>query len=390
MKVYLISITVLLMLIGAACSPVAPTQPPQAETPTVIPSTNIPPTAIPPTDILPTPDYRPYSSVRITASSLENNLIGESAQRTIYVYLPPTYTTSEKHYPVVYYLPGFGDSQMIGVSLPDDLNALIQKDQVKEMIVVVVSGSNKLGGSFFVNSPVTGNWEDFVVHDVVSYIDSHYRTLPTAASRGITGHSMGGFGALNLAMLHPDVFGAVYSMSPGLFDENGLAESQMFSDEALITSFVDYNQKVRAMPMEETTTALFLSPQQFASAYGHAFAPHPSGHPPYYDYPYSEVNGELVRDDAIWEKWDSGFGGIPDKIAQYKDNFLKLKGIVVDYGTEDEYAWIPKGCVYFGDQLTAAGIPVKLETFDGGHQNELSTRIRDYMLPFFSSILTFE
>ena len=99
-----------------------------------------------------------------------------------------------------------------------------------------------MGGSFYVNSPVTGNWEDFITQDVVGYVDSHFRTLAQAESRGITGHSMGGFGALNIAMHRPDVFSAVYSMSPGLFDENGLQESQMFDNDSLIERFVDYEQ----------------------------------------------------------------------------------------------------------------------------------------------------
>ncbi|MBK9601610.1 MAG: hypothetical protein IPO36_07170 [Anaerolineales bacterium] len=86
----------------------------------------------------------------------------------------------------------------------------------------------------------------------------------------------------------------------------------------------------------------------------------------------------------------AGFGGIADEVILYKDNLLKLKGIVVDYGEYDEYNWIPKGCIYFGEQLTAAGIPVKVEAYSGSHQSVLGERIRDYMLPFFSAVLKFE
>jgi hypothetical protein len=89
-------------------------------------------------------------------------------------------------------------------------------------------------------------------------------------------------------------------------------------------------------------------------------------------------------------KWESGFGGVADEVQQYQDNFMQLKGIVVDYGTNDEYSWIPKGCTYFGQQLTAAGIPVKVESYEGTHQSGLSDRIRGFMLPFFSSTLKFE
>jgi S-formylglutathione hydrolase FrmB len=121
----------------------------------------------------------------------------------------------------------------------------------------VVNGTNKLGGSFYVNSSVTGDWEDFIAQDVVGYVDSNFRTLAQSESRGITGHSMGGFGALNIAMHRPDVFGAVYSMSPGLFDENGLAESQMFENENLIRSFVKYESVLSALPVEEAKTRIF-------------------------------------------------------------------------------------------------------------------------------------
>jgi enterochelin esterase-like enzyme len=166
--------------------PAAPTS-----TPTRIPATA---TAIPATAV-PTETYRPYKIVKIAAPSLTNNLVGESAEREIQIYLPPSYTTSNKRFPVVYYLPGYGDSGMIGFYLPDEMDKLIQSGKVKDMIVVVAPGTNKLGGSFYVNSPVTGNWEDFITQDVVNYVDSHYRTLAQPASRGITGHSMGGFGA---------------------------------------------------------------------------------------------------------------------------------------------------------------------------------------------------
>jgi enterochelin esterase-like enzyme len=165
--------------------------------------------------------------VKIGAPSLADNLVDEPAERMISVYLPPSYGSSGNRYPVIYFLPGYGDNSMMGFHLPSDMDAALENGEVKEMIVVVADGDSKMGGSFYVNSPVTGNWEDFIAEDVVGYVDSHFRTLPQAESRGIAGHSMGGFGALNIAMHRPDVFSAVYSLSPGLFDENGLAESFM-------------------------------------------------------------------------------------------------------------------------------------------------------------------
>ena len=361
---------------GALSPAPAPTQAPDTPTPTQSTAT--------------VQSFRSMNRIEIPAPSLANNLVGEPTERTIAIYLPPSYASSEKHYPVVYYLPGYGDSSIMGFQLPNDMDALIESGKVEEMIIVVASGGSKMGGSFYVNSPVTGNWEDHLVNDVVGYVDEHFRTLPQAESRGITGHSMGGFGALNIAMHHPDVFSAVYSMSPGLFDKNGLAESFMFARETLIKNFVDFEAELASLPLEEAQRRTFTPPEEFSVAYGYAFAPNPHRNPPYFDYPYTEVDGQLVRDDEVWKKWESGFGGIAEETVQYKDNLLKLKGIVVDYGIQDENPWIPKGAEYYGQQLTAAGIPVTVERYDGNHFNQIGERIRNHMLPFFSRLLQFE
>ncbi len=401
-------ILVILASLLAACSspasvptlPATYTQPPApTAAPTTPPTLTAVPTSAPTNTALPTvapsatPDPKPkrVAFFKIPAPSLANNLIGESTQRELLVYTPPSYNSSEKRYPVVYYLPGFGDSMMIGVTPPTDIDSLVEKGTIREMIIVMASGANQLGGSFYTNSPVTGNWEDFIVKDVVQYVDSHYRTIPQAAARGLTGHSMGGFGALDIAMKHPDVFSAVYSMSPGLFDENGLAESQLFASQYAIDGYLAYAKKVEAMAVGEAVKAqLGSGGDGFTIGYGMAFAPDPNKHAPFIDYPYVEKDGKLVQDAAIWKKWDSGFGGIKEEIQQYKTNLMSLKGLAVDYGTMDAYEWIPKGCVYFDAQLKAAGIPHTVESFEGGHQNLLGQRITEKMLPFFSNLLQFE
>jgi pimeloyl-ACP methyl ester carboxylesterase len=381
MKPFLSVCLILFAFLFTACGPATPAlRPTEADTPTPAATPTVP---------VPTQAFQPVNMIKILAPSLSNNLIDEPAERTIYVYLPPSYNTSDKRYPVVYYLPGYSDSMMIGMRLPDHVDELIESGKINEMILVIASGANRLGGGFYVNSAVTGNWEDFIVEDLVGYIDSNFRTLAQAASRGISGHSMGGFGSLNIAMRHPEVFGAVYSLSPGLFDEKGLEEA-LFASEPTIKSFVRYESELAALPMEDAAGRMLAGPDRFTLAYGYAFAPNPEKHPPYFDYPFKEVDGQLVRDESIWTKWEGGFGGIPAEAVQYKDNLLQLKGIVVDYGTGDEYGWIPEGCVYYGEQLTAAGIPVRLESYNGTHGSHIGTRIRDFMLPFFSELLKFE
>ena len=112
-------------------------------------------------------------------------MLDEPAEQAIEVYLPPSYANSQLHYPVVYFLPGFGsNSDGNNNFFPvDEIATLMANKQISEMILVVPNGANILHGSFYVNSPVTGNWEDFIVNDVIKYVDSQYRTLPKPEGR---------------------------------------------------------------------------------------------------------------------------------------------------------------------------------------------------------------
>lgn len=355
-----------------------------------------------PTPTQPTPTTTPtfsvaalvprINSVSILAPSLRNNLLLEDDRRTLLVYLPLSYYEAEKSYPVVYYLLDFGVFGVPEGIRPEDIEKDVVNGTAREMIIVIVSGLNALGGSFYVNSPVTGNWDDFVTRDVVSYIDDTYRTIPNAASRGIGGNAMGGFGALHLAMLHPDVFGAAYSISPTLFDETGLAESPMFATEDIINNFLNLQARELALPADEAVADMKFNAgdAQLSLAYGAAFAPKPQAGPPYIDYPYYRQNGRTFRDEAIWQRWEAGFGGIPDKVQAYRAHLSKLNGIAIDCGTQDRYRWVPRGCEYFSAQLTAADIQNQLVRFEGDDEGALERRIRAFMLPFFSQKLVFD
>src|SRR5262249_31727301 len=84
----------------------------------------------------------------------------------------------------------------------------------REMIVVLPDSKTAHNGSMYSSSVTTGNFERYVSHDVVAYIDAHYRTIPDRRSRGLVGHSMGGSGGTRIGMKHADIFGSLYIMSP--------------------------------------------------------------------------------------------------------------------------------------------------------------------------------
>lgn len=288
--------------------------------------------------------------VKIQGVSLQNNLIRESLEQDLVIYLPVSYWETEKRYPVVYFISGFARYPIDVVSLTTYFDSAM-KEADFEFIVVGVNARNKLGGSFCVNSPVTGNWEDFVVKDVIEHVDSNYRTIAKPDSRGIAGWSMGGFAAINLGLKHPDRFSIVYGLAPGLFDENGLVEAM------------------------ETWNSMFLT------AYGAAFAPEPTK-----DFPHSSIPklDNSKSDNLLRAKWENGFGNLKQKIDAYLQLQTPLKAIQIVYGDSDSYPWIPKGCKYFAELLNENNIAHELIEYPGGHDLGL---IRNSFAPFFANNL---
>jgi S-formylglutathione hydrolase len=343
----------------------------------------------------------------ISAPSLGNNLFEDITEQSIIIYLPPSYDTTNLNYPVVYFLPGFStpntdfiNGSFQGYRLKNSMDDLIQREIIKEMIVVIPNGLTFLLGSYYVNTSVTGNWEDYMTRDLIDYMDANYRTLSDANSRGIAGHSMGGFGALNLAMLHPNVFCATYGLSPGLFDLNGLNDQGMFSSQTKINQFIAKLDEWLTMDKDSAVASFkeyinYLKSRNdydtiFSYAYGAAFSPNPEKHPPYIDYPYYKEGEETLCDSTLRRNYENGFGGLAEKVTLYKENLLSLKAMTIDYGIFDYYSWIRRGCVYFSQLLTDAEIPHDLLSFNGDHGDMVKSRIENSIMPFFSKTLTFE
>ena len=156
--------------------------------------------------------------VEVPAPALEGNLLGTPSVQGAAIYLPPSYEfETERRYPVIYLLHGIFDRYQVWLEtfgVPAILDHLIAANEIPELIVVMPNGFNHLGGGFYRNSPVSGNWADFVSDDLVGFVDGNFRTLARTESRAIAGHSMGGYGALHLGMTRPDVFSVVWALSP--------------------------------------------------------------------------------------------------------------------------------------------------------------------------------
>src|SRR6187402_712934 len=165
------------------------------------------------------PGARPAAIERITihGKALEGNLEGDAIDRPAIVFLPPGYARNRtRRYPVVYALHGYsiGAEQWTQeIHVPQTLEGAFARG-AREMIVVLPDSKTVHNGSMYSSSVTTGDFETFIARDVVSYVDAHYRTIPARDSRGLVGHSMGGYGASRIGMKHSDVFGSLYIMSP--------------------------------------------------------------------------------------------------------------------------------------------------------------------------------
>ena len=97
-----------------------------------------------------------------------------------------------------------------------------------------------------------------------------------------------------------------------------------------------------------------------------------------------------MLDTLVWQRWESGFGDLANKVKQNRESLQKLTALTIEYGATDEATWIPKGCRYLSQLLTKEGIPSQTVAFVGGHQDKLGERLGQFMLPFFSQYLLFQ
>ncbi len=346
------------------------------------------------------PEHGPRTArIQIHAPGLAGSVIPNAGMQPALVLLPPSYDAGMERYPVIYYLPGFTtdvgeyiDGSFDGFDFARTLQRSFAAGLVRPCIVVIVNGQNVLGGSFYVDSPITGRWETYVVRDVVAQVESRYRTLARPEARGVAGESMGGFGALHLAMRHPDLFGAVFALSPGLFDSLGFETHWMLSPPYAQAWWMTVD-RMRAWPagdaparLAELSASLQASERfgyrrNFMLAYGAAFAPAPEAGPPWVAYPI----GRTGRVDAAdLERFRCGYGALEDKVCSHADALRRLRGIGIDVGRNDALAWSSRGARHFADLLHQAGAEVQITEHDGGHIDRLGERIETEMLPFFS------
>lgn len=322
---------------------------------------------------------------KFTATSLLSNQVGESPERNVSVYLPPGYESSTQSYPVIYFLHGYtgNDSLLMNewLHMKMLLDTAILSGKISPVIFVAPNSYTKLGGSFYTNSDIAGKWADYIAIDVVKYIDANFKTIPKKESRGLAGHSMGGFGALKIGMQYANVFGVVYSLSPAMIDWYG----DFSIDNPAFYKAATYESEEDAMSNLHTAEGFYAT---IFNAMGRAFSSSTGAGKLQIVLPVILINNKRVIDEKVLRKWNKE---LPyNMIETYKENLLSLTALKIDWGRNEEFLHIPVTAMRYSKKLEKNNIPHFAEEYLGNHnnmQNGFNGRIYTELLPFFNDYL---
>jgi enterochelin esterase-like enzyme len=304
--------------------------------------------------------------IKIHGAALEGNLEGNAVDRDVIVFLPPSYVKEkQRRYPVVYALHGYsiGAEQWSGeIHVPQTIEGAFAQG-AHEMIVVLPDSKTVHNGSMYSSSVTTGDFEQYIAHDVVAYIDAHYRTIPARTSRGLAGHSMGGYGAARIGMKHADVFGSLYIMSACCLAPMG--GGPMNPELAKTLEAVKSPADSAGLP--------FGARAQLASAA--AWAPNPKNPPLYLDLPTKDG----VPQPEVIAKFTANAPLV--FIDQYVGGLRRYRGISIDVGDKDG---LKLGSTKLHEILDKYGIENSFEIYPGTHTSAVADRFQNHVMPFFS------
>jgi len=348
-------------------------------------------------EIPPAPDYLVLDEIH--SPSLEGNLLGDPATRPLLVYLPPSYETSpERRYPTVYLLHGFVTNHLCftssgvnnamkilaGIDLGADVGSitegLLAAGKMDELIIVLPNAANSFAGGMYERSALIGDYRDYIAKDLVAYVDSKYRTIADSSARGIAGHSMGGYGALSLAIEYPEVFGAVAALSPALCD---------MEENTGVNDYLGKYPLVQGLPVPGYTSEdmwnVFLGyfDVEWLYAIGAAWTPNLENPPFYVDLPV-QYPGPTINTEVL-DQWKER-----DLASQVERDGVNLLGkpIFVDEGVGPAMLMAEEaGIGRLLAALHAQGLSFTYDAFDGDHLTYIAYQIASG-LEFLSDALS--
>jgi enterochelin esterase family protein len=304
---------------------------------------------------------------RIESRVLLGNPLGDPASRELFLYLPPGYDRDrERRFPVVYCLTGFTgrgqmllNSQAFTPNMAERMDALISRGAINEMIVVMPDCFTRLGGSQYLNSTATGRYEDYLIEELVPFVDARFRTLARREHRAVMGKSSGGYGALVCAMRHADTFAAAASHSGDCYFEYCYLPDFPKTVRALRgdpAAFLEKFWREERKGKDDITALNIL-------AMSACYSPDADSRLGF-RLPFDLTTGKIHP--ATWARW---LEHDPVRMAaRYSEQLKSLKLLYLDAGTRDEF-WLDLGARTLAARLRDMQIAFVHEEFDDGHFN---------------------
>jgi S-formylglutathione hydrolase FrmB len=311
-------------------------------------------TEVPP--VVPSAKRVTVERIKIHGRALEGNLEGNAVDRETLVVLPPSYAANKRQrYPVVYALHGYsiGAEQWAKeIHVPQTIEGAFAQG-TQDVIVVLPDSKTIHNGSMYSSSVTTGDFENYIARDVVEYIDAHYRTIPKRTSRGLVGHSMGGYGASRIGMKHADVFGSLYIMSPCCLAARQAGPSNPESEKTLAS----------VKTASDSAKLPFGLRAQLASAA--AWSPNPKNPPLYLDLPA----GDGPARAEVLAKWAAN--APLSFVDQYIGSLRQYRAIAIDVGDQDG---LRAGAARLHEILDSYAVPNTFEIYKGTHISAVAVR----------------
>lgn len=316
---------------------------------------------------------------------LRDNPWDDPSARDLHVYLPTAYSEAGEALVALWDLAAYTSAgpahlnwKNHGENLAQRLDRLIATGQMEPAVVVLPDCYTSLGGNQYVNSPAVGRYADYLVEELVPFVNQRFNVVADRAGRGLFGKSSGGYGALFHAMHYPECWGAAASHAGDVgfellfLPELPVACNTLIASDNDIMAFLRSFWRTNRPSGRDFITLMILA---MAASYD----------------PDEASPGEIrlpmdlrtcTLDPDRWRRW-LNFDPL-NMVEDRADALRSLHALYIDVGRWDQYN-IQFGTRRFTDRLTALGIPHRYEEFDGNHSG-IDWRL-DYSLPFLTAAL---
>ncbi len=330
-------------------------------------------------------DSQLIAAIEHKSEVLAGNRPGDPHERTLFVYLPASYDHDQQaRFPVVWVLASFASwgQRLFNLEAWDEnivqrMDRLVREGRVRPMIMAFPDCFTRYGGSQYVNSSAVGRYEDYITQELVPLVDSQFRTLASRDHRGVMGSSSGGYGALMLAMRHPDLFGAAVCHSGDMLFEHCYWPDIPGAIRALdVMGGID--GFLASFGLQQKTDDWFRALNLIAMSA--CYSPNPDS-PHGFDLLCDAHTGEIQEE--VWQRW---LEHDPLRAApQYLDQLRSLRLLYFDCGRRDEHNLF-LGARALHRLLEQHGVRHIYEEFDGGHRG--NNWRYNTSLPLLSDALT--